>query len=317
MKVLVASGWLNDGYIDGWKADFPEVEFVSGNSEAELMAAAADVEVALGAVSENVVKSAPNLKWVQSGSAGVEWLRSAPSLLDSDVLVTNTRGAHASTIAEHTFGMLVFLARRFDETYAAQQRHEWLSGATAPRTGLVGMTMGIIGLGQIGRAIAKRAYAFDMDVIAVDVNQVPQPDYVREVRLLDGLPDLMRKSDVVVIAIPITDETRGMITPQLLKLMKRSAYLLVMSRGGIIHEPTLAQMLRDGELAGAGLDVTAVEPLPADNELWDCPNIIITPHNSPTSEQTRGNVMAIIKENLRRYLAGQPLNNLVDKEAGY
>jgi len=317
MKVLVSSGWLNQGFMDSWKADFPEVEFVGGQNEEEIMAAAREVEVALGAITENVVKSAPNLKWVQSGSAGVEWMRNAPSLLDSDVLVTNTRGAHASTIAEHTFGMLVFLARRFDETYEAQKRHEWLRGSATPRAGLAGATMGIIGLGQIGRAIAKRAHAFDMNVIAVDVNNVPKPDYVSEVRLLDGLPDLMSSADVVVVAIPITDDTRDMITPELLQLMKPSAYLLVMSRGGIVHEPTLAQMLREGTLAGAGLDVTAIEPLPADNELWTCPNIIITPHNSPSSDQTRANVMSIMKENLRRYLDGKPLNNLVDKEAGY
>ncbi|MEZ4614627.1 MAG: D-2-hydroxyacid dehydrogenase [Caldilineaceae bacterium] len=317
MKVLVSSGWLNQDFIDRWKVDFPNVEFVGGSTEEEQMAVAGDVEVAFGAVTENVVKSAPNLKWVQSSSAGVEWMRHAPSLIDSDIQVTNTRGAHATTIAEHTFGMLVFLARRFDETYEAQKRHEWIRGSSTPRTGLVGLTMGIIGLGQIGRAIAKRAHAFEMNVIAVDVNKVPKPDYVSDVQLLDGLPNLMRTADVVVIAIPITDETRGMVTPELLKMMKPNAYLLVMSRGGIIHEPTLAQMLRDGELAGAGLDVTAIEPLPADNELWDCPNIIITPHNSPSSDQTRANVMSIMKENLRRYLDGQPLNNLVDKEAGY
>lgn len=317
MKVLVASGWLSQRFIDEWKAEFPEVEFVSGETDAELMTAAAEAEVAFGAVKEEVFKSAPNLKWVQSSSAGVEWMRHAPSLLDSDVQVTNTRGAHATTIAEHTFGMLVFLARRFDETYEAQKRHEWLRGSSTPRTGLVGLTMGIIGLGQIGRAIAKRAHAFEMNVIAVDANEVPKPDYVSEVRLLDGLPDLMQRSDVVVVAIPITAETRGMIGPDLLKSMKPSAYLLVMSRGGIIHEPTLVQMLHDGQLAGAGLDVAETEPLPADNPLWDCPNIIITPHNSPSSDQTRANVMSIMKENLRRYLDGKPLINLVNKEAGY
>jgi phosphoglycerate dehydrogenase-like enzyme len=317
MKVLVTSGWLNQGFRDTWNTTFPNVEFVGGSTEEELIAAAADAEVAFGPVSDAVFAAAPKLKWVQSGSAGVEWLRHAPNLIASNVQVTNTRGAHATTIAEHTFGMLVFLARRFDETYEAQKRHEWLRGSTTPRVGLVGLTMGIIGLGQIGRAIAKRAHAFEMNVIAVDVNAVPQPEYVSEVRLLDSLPDLMQRSDVVVVAIPITAETRGMLTPELLKLMKPSAYLLVMSRGGIVDEPTLAQMLRDGKLAGAGLDVAATEPLPADNELWDCPNIIITPHNSPSSDQTRANVMMIMQENLQRYLDGKPLINLVNKEAGY
>ncbi|MEZ4862815.1 MAG: D-2-hydroxyacid dehydrogenase [Caldilineaceae bacterium] len=316
MKVLITTPWVQN-YLDNWQQDFPDVEFVGGETPEAIRAAAADAEVAFGPVNEELFQAAPKLRWIQSGSAGVEWMAHSPSLRVSDVMVTNTRGAHATTIAEHTFGMLIFLARRFDELYEAQKRHEWIRGRGAPRVGLVGMTMGIIGLGQIGRAIAKRAYAFEMNVIAVDVNEVPKPDYVAEVHRLDKLDDLMQRSDVVVVAIPITNETRGMIGAEQLRLMKPSAYLLVMSRGGIIDEPTLVDMLRNGQLAGAGLDVAATEPLPADNELWDCPNIIITPHNSPSSSQTSNNVISIMKDNLRRYLAGEPLHNLVDKQLGY
>jgi phosphoglycerate dehydrogenase-like enzyme len=316
VKLLITTHWVQS-YLKDWEREFPQVQFVGGSTPEEILAAAADAEVAFGPVNEELFHAAKQLRWIQSGSAGVEWMASAPSLRESDVMVTNTRGAHATTIAEHTMGMLVFLARRFDELYEAQKRHEWIRGQGAPRVGLVGMTMGIIGLGQLGRAIAKRAHAFEMNIIAVDVNEVPKPDYVSEVGRLDGMADLMQRSDVVVVATPITEETRGMIGPDLLRMMKPSAYLLVISRGGIIHEPTLADMLRNGQLAGAGLDVTAIEPLPADNELWDCPNIIITPHNSPSSAQTHGNVMSIMKDNLRRYLAGQPLTNLVDKKLGY
>ena len=316
MKLLVTTHWVQS-YLKDWEKDFPDVEFVGGTTPEEIKAAAADAEVAFGPVNEELFHAAKKVRWIQSGSAGVEWLASAPSLRESDVMVTNTRGAHATTIAEHTIGMLVFLARRFDEIYEAQKRHEWIRGQGAPRVGLAGMTMGVIGLGQLGRAIAKRAEAFEMNIIAVDVNEVPKPDYVAEVRRLDGLNDLMRRSDVVVVATPITDETSGMIGEAQLRLMQPSAYLLVISRGGIIHEPTLADMLRNGQLAGAGLDVTAIEPLPADSELWDCPNILITPHNSPSSSQTNHNVMSIMKDNLRRYLAGEPLTNVVDKKLGY
>lgn len=317
MKLLVTTHWV-ESYLKDWEKEFPTVEFVGGSTPAAVLAAAADAEIAFGPVNEELFHAAKKLRWIQSGSAGVEWLASAPSLRESDVMVTNTRGAHATTIAEHTIGMLVFLARRFDELYEAQKRHEWIRGqGGATRVGLVGMTMGIIGLGQLGRAIAKRAHAFEMDIIAVDVHAVSKPDYVSEVRRLDGLNDLMQRADVVVVATPITDETRGMIGPEQLRLMQPSAYLLVISRGGIIHEPTLIDMLRTGKLAGAGLDVTAVEPLPADNELWDCPNVFITPHNSPASGHTHRNVMAIMKDNLRRYLAGEPLTNLVDKKLGY
>jgi phosphoglycerate dehydrogenase-like enzyme len=213
--------------------------------------------------------------------------------------------------------MLVFLARGFAGLYESQKQHEWQRPLQHSPVGLSGMTLGIIGLGNSGRAVAKRADAFDMKVIAVDANEVPQPDYVAEVKLLDGLPDLMRRADVVAVCIPITAETRGMLGPEQLKLLKSSAYLLVLSRGGIIDEPTLVQMLNDGELAGAGLDVTDVEPLPKDNPLWDAPNVIITPHSSPTSSQTGSNVVAIIRDNLKRYLNGESLTNLVDKKLGY
>jgi len=317
MQVLITTPWVQN-YLNEWQQEFPQVEFVGGSTAEAVRAVAADAEVAFGAVDEVLFHAAKKMRWIQSGSAGVEWLVNAPSLRESDVLVTNTRGAHATTIAEHTFGMLVFITRRFDELYVAQKRHDWI-GAQAgfPRVGLAGLTMGIIGLGQLGRAIAKRAHAFEMDVIAVDVNDVPKPDYVSAVGRMDGLADLMQRSDVVVVATPITAETRGMIGSDLLRLMQPSAYLLVISRGGIIDEPTLIDMLKTGKLAGAALDVAAVEPLPADSELWECPNIFITPHNSPSSLQTRNNVMSIMKENLRRYLAGEPLTNLVDKKLGY
>jgi phosphoglycerate dehydrogenase-like enzyme len=302
MKVLITAPYVH-AYLDEWRQEFPQVEFLTGQTPAEVLAKAPEAEVAFGHVSQELFRAAPKLRWIQSGSAGVEWMQAVPELRDSDVIVTNTRGAHATTIAEHTFGMLVFLTRNFAQLYEAQKEHQWMRPQEIrPCTGLVGMTMGIVGLGQIGRAIAKR---------------VQQPEYVRELRLLDGLEDLMRRSDVVVIAIPITPETRGMINSSLLQQMKPGSYLMVMSRGGIVDEPTVVQMLREGKLAGAGFDVAAVEPLPPDNELWSAPNVFITPHCSPSSQQTRANVTNIMKENLRRYLAGEPLMNLCDKRLGY
>jgi phosphoglycerate dehydrogenase-like enzyme len=316
MKLLITTPWVNR-YLGELRAEFPQVEFINHEDPAELAKAAADAEVAFGPVSSQLLAAAPKLRWIQSPSAGVEWMQQTPELAARNVTVTNTRGAHASTIAEHTLGMLVFLARRFEMLYQAQQQKSWLRRMEYPAVGLVGLTMGIIGLGNIGRAIAKRAHAFEMTIIAVDAHEVPQPDYVAELRLLDGLPDLLRRSDVVVVATPITPETRSMLGPGQLALLKPSAYLLVVSRGGIIDEPTLARMLREGRLAGAGLDVAATEPLPPENELWDAPNIFITPHCSPASLQTSANVTMVLKENLARYLAGKPLMNVVDKRLGY
>jgi phosphoglycerate dehydrogenase-like enzyme len=317
MKVLLTADWMQRYFGDEVRAEFPQVEFVSGQTPEELIAAAGDVEVAFGAVSTELFRAAKALRWIQSASAGVEWMGSVDGLTESDVIVTNTRGAHAATMAEHAFGLLFFLTRGFDSLYVSQQQKVWQHPVARAGVGLAGLTMGIIGLGNIGRAIGERAKAFKMNVIAVDAHDVPQPEYVSKLGRLDEMPDLLRRADVVLVATPITQETRGMLGPNELKLMKPSAYLLVMSRGGIIDEPTLAQMLRDGKLAGAGLDVTAIEPLPADSELWDAPRTVITPHCSPSSSQTGANVTQIMQENLRHYVAGEPLTNLVNKQLGY
>ncbi|MCX6050419.1 MAG: D-2-hydroxyacid dehydrogenase [Chloroflexi bacterium] len=316
MKVLVTAPWIAQSM--GELAQlFPQIELIDGQKPEDALRAAGDVEVILGATSRELFAAAPKLRWLHFPAAGVEWLQNVPDLVNSNVIVTNSRGAHATTIAEHTFGMLVFLARDFATLYEAQKAKRWAWPLAKPGIGLVGLTMGIIGLGQIGRAVAKRAQAFEMNVIAVDAHPVPKPDYVAELRLLDGLNDLMSRADVVVVAIPITPETRGMLGPEQLRLMKKGSFLMVMSRGGIVDEPTVVQMLKDDHLAGAGFDVTAVEPLPADNELWTAPNVIITPHSSPSSQQTQGNVVALVKENLAHYLAGETLTNVVDKKLGY
>ena len=314
MKLLMLGPWADR--VNELRADFPSVEFMIGQTPEEAVALAAEAEVAFGRISREAFLAAEKLRWIQSSSAGVEWMRQIPELADSPVTVTNTRGAHAGTIAEHAMGMLVSLARGFYQLQKAQERKDW-GNINHSLVGLAGLTMGIIGLGQIGRAIAKRAHAFDMRLIAVDAHDVPRPDYIAEFWLLDGLEGLIKQADVVVVATPITPETRGMLGPQQLRLMKPSAYLLVMSRGGIIDEPTLISMLQEGQLAGAGLDVAATEPLPATDPLWEAPNIFITPHCSPRSEQTRAGVVGIFRDNLTRYLNGQTLTNLVDKKLGY
>lgn len=300
-----------------FRANFPQVEFIIATKPEEALAAAAEAEVAFGPVSTEVFLAAKKLRWVQSMGAGVEWLARVQPIIDSDVIVTNTRGAHASTIAEHAFGMLISLARQFRQLDAAQRAKTWLRNTTPPQVGLSGMTLGVIGLGNIGRAIAKRGAAFDMQVIAVDANEVPQPEYVAELGRLNALPDLLRRADVVMVAVPITPETRGMLGAAHLAVMKTGAYLIVISRGGIVDQDALIEALKTNRLAGAGLDVCVPEPLPPTSPLWDTPNLILTPHCSGFSTQTTQGVIKTCWDNLARYLAGQPLENIVDKRRGY
>lgn len=246
-----------------------------------------------------------------------------PELIASSVVVTNTSGAHAPTIAEHFFGGLISLTRKLPELYLAQQRREWIHWSEwserigSMPVGLVGMTMGVIGLGNIGRAIAERAAAFQMRVVAVDLCDVPLPAYLEEFWRVDQLPKLLEQSDVVVVTVPGTPETTNLLSKEMLSLMRPRAYLGVLSRGGIIDEEAVAVMLKEGRLAGAVLDVFLKEPLPSQSQLWDAPNLILTPHTSGKSEQTTAAATSIFIENLKNYLAGKPLRNVIKKEMGF
>jgi phosphoglycerate dehydrogenase-like enzyme len=317
MKLLVNAQWP-EHLIGPVREAFPQVAFVQANDPEAAVREVADADAVFGYMTEEMSRAAQQLRWVQAMSAGVEWIWETPTLQRHDAVLTNMRGSHAATIAEHTFAMLLSVSRRLGYLADEQRRKSWQWGQTpTPMFGISGLTMGIIGLGNIGRAIARRAWAFDMRVIAVDIDDVPQPDYVAELRRLDGLPDLMQRADVVAVAAPLTPQSRGMITADHLGMMKPTAHLLVLSRGKIVDETALIAALKEQWIAGACLDVQAEEPMSADNPLWDAPNLILTPHNSAVSEQTMTGGTAIFRENLGRFLAGQPLTNLVDKSRGY
>lgn len=297
---------------------YPAVRFIVPANRAAVREIMPEVDGMIGVPSDEELRLASRLRWIQSSGAGVEWIWSLPTLPASPVVVTNLRGAHAITIAEHAFGFLLTMTRglRLFEEY--QERQEWARGQVNDRLrGIKGLTMGIVGFGNIGRAIARRAAGFEMNLLAVDANAVPASDGVAEVWPLRRLNDLCQATDVLAIAAPITPETRGMIGAEQIGLLKRGSYLLAMSRGGIVDEPALIAALTSGHLAGAGLDVTATEPLPPGDPLWKAPNVIITPHNSPTSQLTNDLVWSMFSENLQRFIQDQPLINIVDKHRGY
>jgi D-3-phosphoglycerate dehydrogenase len=239
-----------------------------------------------------------------------------PGLADSPIVVTNMRGAHAATIAEHAFAMLLAHTRGLLMFEQRQREHQWGRGQQR-LTGIKGMTMGIVGFGNIGRAIARRATGFEMRVLAVDAETVPPGEGVEEVWPLERLDDLCRQVDVLVNSAPLTPRSRGMIGAQQIRALKRGSFILSMSRGGIVDETALVDALEEGHLAGAGVDVTATEPLPAGDPLWTAPNLIITPHSSASSTLTTELVWQILDENLGRFQRGQELINLVDKRRGY
>jgi phosphoglycerate dehydrogenase-like enzyme len=239
-----------------------------------------------------------------------------PGIADSAVLVTNMRGAHAATIAEHTFAMLLAHTRGLRAFDQLQRDHVW-GRPQFVLSGIKGKTMGIIGFGNIGRAIARRANGFEMRVLAVDAEAVPAAEGVEEVWPLSRLNDMCAAADVLVISAPITPTSRGMIGQAQIRLLKRGSFIMQMSRGAIVNEPALVDALEEGHLAGAGLDVTETEPLPVGDPLWTAPNLIVTPHTSASSALTTDLGWSILSENLGRFQRGEELFNLVDKHRGW
>jgi phosphoglycerate dehydrogenase-like enzyme len=275
-----------------------------------------DVDAVYGQVTADDFPAARKLRWVQSPSAGVEWMWRVPGLQDSEIAVTNMRGAHAATIAEHTFAMVLTHTRALRGFEQRQRDHQW-GRAELLLSGIKGLTMGIVGFGNIGRAIARRATGFEMRVLAVDAESVPGGEGVEEVWPLSRLDDLCREADFLAISAPMTPSSRGMVGARHIRQMKRGSFILQMSRGGIVDEAALVDALEEGHLGGAGLDVTATEPLPVGDPLWTAPNLIITPHSSASSTLTTELVWSILAENVGRFVRGEPLMNLVDKKRGW
>jgi phosphoglycerate dehydrogenase-like enzyme len=315
--VLSLFGGHYENELERLRRDLPEVEFVVASGNDEVSREIVDADGFFGWLPRDAYLQAKRLKWIQSPSAGVEWVARVPELVESEVVVTNTRGAHAQTIAESAFAMLLFLTRGLGNCFAEQAKKTWNRPQEGVLRGISGLTMGVVGLGKIGSAVAQRAHGFDMRVIAIDAHDVPRADYVEEFFRPDGLGELLGKSDVVAVTAPITPVSRGMIGPSELARLKPSAYVIVVSRGGIVDQDALAKALIEGKLAGAGLDATDPEPLPADSPLWTAPNVVITPHCSGSSSQTTAIVWKIFEENVRRFAAGQELTNTVDKRRGY
>ncbi len=277
-----------------------------------------DADIMFGWPTAEMIASAPSLKWVQFPSAGADRLMQVPELVESDIIVTNTRGAHAPSIAEHVFGLLLSMTRAIPLCVGWQKDHIWnrQDGYRLPRE-IRGSTMGIVGYGNIGRAVARRAHGFEMRVLAVDAVEGPGDDYVEEVWAVTDLREMLAQSDVVVIAAPYTRETRHLMSTDAFAAMKDDAYLIAISRGGIVDEAALVETLKRGKLAGVGFDVAEVEPLDPSSELWDFDNVLITPHLAGSSWQKEERCVQILIENIGRFQRGEELLNVVNKRLGY
>ena len=316
MKLLITTR-MGDPYFS-LLDDLQDVEIAWAGSPDEVAEKIGDADAVYGWPSKEQFLAAKRLKWIQAPSAGVEMLCSVPEIVESDVVITNARGAHARVIAEHAFALLLAFTRgilRFEQDKAARR---WMRNQAIPDVlEIAGWTIGIIGYGQIGQHVGRRALGFEMDLLAVDSEPIADAPHGVEVWGLDRLPELMERSDVVVVAAPYSPSSHHMLSADLLERMKPTAYLLVVSRGGIVDEPALVDVLRKGKIAGAGLDVFEEEPYPPTGQLWDIPNLILTPHLAGASTQKDRRCVEILRENVLRFQRGEELVNVVDKRRGY
>ena len=259
-----------------------------------------------------VVRSG-RLKWIQSSAAGLDHCL-VPEVIASDIVVTSASGLFADQVAEQTLALLLGLLRGLPTFFRAQAKREFIR---RPTRDLHRSTVGIVGLGGNGTRIAQVLRPFKTRIVATDMFTDQSPPCVEELRHADQLDWLLAESDVVVLTVPLNAQTEGMIAARELSRMKPGSILINVARGPVVKESDLVAALQAGHLFGAGLDVTEVEPLPADSPLWDLPNVIITPHVGAQSRWRADDTTDLVCENLRRYFSGRKLLNVVDKRLGY
>jgi phosphoglycerate dehydrogenase-like enzyme len=294
-----------------------DVEFVvaAGADAARL---AAGVDAVIGLCTPEILAAGKSIQWIQLVTAGVEDCVALSTVRERDILVTNMQRIGGPIIAEHVMAMTLAFTRGLDIYLTAQPQGEWRRITPPGRMAVVaGKTMLVVGLGGIGSEVARRAHALGMKVIATRASARAAPDYVSYVGRPDELSKLAGTADFVVNTAPLTRETTGIFDAAFFARMKPTAYFINVARGGSVVTPALVEALKSGAIAGAALDVTDPEPLPKEHPLWRMPNVIITPHVANDSDLGFGAQIEVVKENLRRYMAGERLLSVVDVSRGY
>ena len=277
----------------------------------------ADADVVLGHVSKEMFAAAKRLRWVHAISSGVDSFL-YDEFKASDVVLTSEKGLVGEHLADHAFGLLLMLTRQLATAlkYGPDGwNHRW--EMRRHEIELTGLTMGIVGFGGTGRAVARRAAAFGMEVQALDRDPVATSPEVDRVLGLDDFDALLESSDIVAVCCPLTPESKGKFNAAAFARMRPTAYLVNVTRGEVMVEDDLVAALESGGIAGAALDVAPREPLPADSRLWSLPNVVMTPHTAGASQFRAPRNIDRFVDNIRRFLAGEPLAGVIDKELGY
>ncbi len=337
IKVLITVNFSED-LLQGLREISPRLEIISRPARNYSDMAAQiwqDAEILYTGSVYPPADAMPKLKWIQSHYAGVDEALKQPLVQHhKDIIITSTRGIHATKMAEYAIGMCIALGHKFPQMRDSFRKKEWSYERHQKFMAfeLRDATIGIVGYGAIGREIARLAKCFGMMVLAAkrNVKQVEEPDHYAVEGTGDkygnffdrlyppqALATMVRDCDFVVITTPLTEKTRGLYSEKVIQAMKAGSYLVNVGRGGVVDEKALLEALKSGHLAGVALDVFETEPLPEDSPLWTAPNIVITPHISGSMANYNEKAAAIFEENLRRYLDKKPLLNVVDREEGY
>lgn len=318
VKILVRL--LPDDQLSDFQAVAPGVELVAVESVEEAAKNVPGAQAILGYCSQQVFSAEPALQWVQVYSAGVERCLANDGIREGDKLLTNGQKIGSPALAEHAVAMMMMLARGLDVYHSNQLKGTWQRQtglARADHVELTGRTVLVAGLGGIGTQVAKRAHALGMRVIATRGSRREGPDYVAYVGLANELNQLAEQADFVINTVPLTDKTRGIFNKTFFDAMKSEAFFISVGRGASTVTDDLVNALEEGSIAGAGLDVTDPEPLPEGHPLWSMPRVIISPHTAGRSGRSLQRLSLLVRENLRRYVAGEPMLSVVNIERGY
>ncbi|HLW54840.1 MAG TPA: D-2-hydroxyacid dehydrogenase [Candidatus Angelobacter sp.] len=300
---------------------FPDIRFVQLPDDRKLAKEISDADVFIGwSLRPEFLSAAKKLRWIHSPAAAVNQLLS-PELVESGIVVTNSTGVHGPVVAEHALAVILALAKRLPQAMRYQAKKTWSQDQLwndRPRPREVdGATVVLVGMGGIGREFAPRAKALGMKVVAVRENPGKGASGADEVYGTDELDRVLPEADYVVLCAPLTAATAGIINRARLKKMKKDSYLINVSRGQLIDEAALLNTLQNRRIAGAALDVFSQEPLPRSSPFWRLDNLLITPHTAAVTERLWERHLRFISENLKRFIAGQPLLSQVDKARGY
>ncbi len=316
-ELWTAPAWFSERL----RKDFPQLQIAHLADYKGLTEELRDAEVFVGwSLRAEQVTAAKKLRWIHSTAAAVHQLLS-PELVARDIVLTNATQVHGPVVAEHALALIFALAKRIPSAIRLQQRSIWgqtklWEGKPRPRE-VAGATLAVVGLGNIGTELVRLAKAVGMRVVAVREHPEKGTGGADRVSGPADLARLLAESDFVVLAAPVTEKSRTLMNAERLAQMKPDAFLINVSRGALVDEAALAAALKRHTIAGAALDVFAAEPLPAESPLWKLENLLITPHTAAVTVRLWERHYELFADNLRRYLAGQPLRGVVDKSRGY